>query len=234
MTQCHIARRDPRRHLSFCIQRGLRPRQPALTGNGGTTMWPRRPKGSPDQAVVKSRGKFALIFGAESEMPDPPPPDRRRSRSPAMRQRWLTMFEIDLDIGAFSPCPLHTTGQIQMNFFDWGAARKAFIALIADKKSVREIAEKLGTTSGSVAGHLHRNPDLKAPKPTDLAEVKSVPGERRISLLKIAYRGSAAGRSQTIPHIRRMGFCIAGPRAEMASTAWRIESLPIRSREPGW
>jgi hypothetical protein len=51
------------------------------------------------------------------------------------------MFEIDLDIGAFSPCPLHTTGQIQMNFFDWDAARKALIALIADKKSVREIAE---------------------------------------------------------------------------------------------
>ena len=26
---------------SWCIKRGLRPRQPALTGNGGTTMWPR-------------------------------------------------------------------------------------------------------------------------------------------------------------------------------------------------
>jgi hypothetical protein len=140
MTQCHIARRDPRRHLSFCIQRGLRPRQPALTGNGGTTMWPRKPKGSPNQAVVKESSPPSS--GPKAKSPTRrPPPDRRRSRSPAMRQRWLTMFEIDLDIGAFSPCPLHTTGQIQMNFFDWDAARKALIALIADKKSVREIAE---------------------------------------------------------------------------------------------
>ena len=37
-----LAGRDPRCYLSNCIQRGLRPRQPALTGNGGTTMWPKR------------------------------------------------------------------------------------------------------------------------------------------------------------------------------------------------
>ena len=35
MTQRHLAGRDPRCYLSICIQRGLRPRQPALTGNGG-------------------------------------------------------------------------------------------------------------------------------------------------------------------------------------------------------
>ena len=48
-----------------------------------------------------------------------------------------------------------------MNFFDWDAARHALLALIADKKSRRAIAEQLGTTPGSVASHLYRNPDLK-------------------------------------------------------------------------
>jgi hypothetical protein len=44
-------------------------------------MWPRKPKGSPDLAVVKSRGKFAPIFWAESEIPDSPP----TSRSPPIQ-----------------------------------------------------------------------------------------------------------------------------------------------------
>ena len=36
----HLAAPLPHCYTLFCIQRGLRPRQPALTGNGGTTMWP--------------------------------------------------------------------------------------------------------------------------------------------------------------------------------------------------
>ncbi len=36
-----LAGRDRSCYVSKCIQRGLRPRQPALTGNGGTTMWPK-------------------------------------------------------------------------------------------------------------------------------------------------------------------------------------------------
>ena len=62
MTLRYFAGRDPRCYLPTCIQRGLRPRQPDLTGNGGTTMWPKRATISrqPSRCVCSLEGFLML------------------------------------------------------------------------------------------------------------------------------------------------------------------------------